>query len=457
MVKNKSVIWVCQECGAQSPKWNGKCDSCGQWNTIFEEIIPAKSAARGIGISPGIDINSKPTTIASVEMADDTRITSGSVELDRVLGGGIVHGSFVMVGGEPGIGKSTLLTQLACNVSNLHGNFLYVSGEESMKQVRLRAERLGALSDSFYVVSETDIQVIEKHINTLNPAVVVIDSIQTVYHPDISSAPGSVVQVRECAASLLRMAKINGTSIFIVGHVTKDGTLAGPRVLEHMVDTVLYLEGERHTQYRILHAMKNRFGALELGVFETRESGLIDVPNASELFLAERPVGACGSVIVSTIEGTRPMLVEVQALVGTSNFQNARRTTNGIDINRVQLLIAVLEKRLGIMLGGSDAYVKITGGIKVDEPAVDLGLAIALASSFRNAPVDANTVVIGEVGLAGEVRAVSRLDQRIKEAEKMGFTRIICPISNLKNSEIKVRLEIIGVSTLIEALEAALS
>lgn len=453
MAKKRSTIWVCQSCGSQAYKWAGNCSSCGEWNTIVEEVVKSDEPARGIGAGSGFV--AKPIAINKVDFSDTPRFSSGSMELDRVLGGGIVPGSFVLVGGDPGIGKSTLLTHLAYNVASTRGTVLYVSAEESPQQVRLRAERLGALADAFMVVAEADIQIVEDYMKSLKPAVLIVDSIQTVYKPEISSAPGSVVQVRECAAQLLRLAKTSGAAIFISGHVTKEGAIAGPRVLEHMVDTVLYFEGERHTQYRILQAVKNRFGALEIGVYEICQTGLVDIPNASELFLSERPVGASGSVVVPVMEGTRPILVEVQALVGSSNYQNARRTTNGIDVNRLQLLIAVLEKRVGLLIGGNDAFVKVTGGVKIDEPAVDLGLAVALASSFRDIPVDPYTVIIGEVGLAGEVRAVSHIEQRIKEAEKMGFKKAIVPTSAYK-SNVGKNFVLVGVSSLSEALNAAL-
>ena len=453
MAKKKNTVWVCQSCGSRTYKWAGFCSNCGEWNTIVEEVVKCDEPARGLGSGSGSTV--RPVSVNQVSFTETPRFPSGSMELDRVLGGGIVPGSFVLVGGDPGIGKSTLLTHLACRVAEAKGPVLYVSAEESPQQVRLRAERLGAMSDGFLVVAEADMQLIEEYMKSVKPIVLIIDSIQTVYKPDIPSAPGSVVQVRECAAQLLRMAKNTGTAIFIVGHVTKEGAIAGPRVLEHMVDTVLYFEGERFTQYRILHAVKNRFGALEIGVYEIGDAGLVDIPNASELFLSERPVDASGSVIVPVMEGTRPILVEVQALVGSSNYQNARRTTNGIDLNRLQLLLAVLEKRAGLLLGGSDAFVKVTGGVKIDEPAVDLGLAVALASSYRDRPVDPYTVIIGEVGLAGEVRAVSNIEQRIKESRKMGFRRAVVPVSACRNHT-DPGFSLIGVPTLTDALNTVL-
>jgi DNA repair protein RadA/Sms len=451
MTKKKKTAWICQSCGARAYKWAGYCSSCGEWNTIVEEVIKSDEPARGIGAAAGSF--SKPVAVGKVSFTETPRFSSGSVELDRVLGGGIVPGSFVLVGGDPGIGKSTLLTQLASRVADSRGSVLYISAEESPQQVRLRAERLGAVKDNFLVVSEADMEQIEAYCEEIKPEVLIVDSIQTVYKPDIPSAPGSVVQVRESAAQLLRIAKNTGTAVFIAGHVTKDGAIAGPRVLEHMVDTVLYFEGERHTQYRILQAVKNRFGALEIGVYEMDDSGLHDIPNASELFLSERPVGASGSVVVPIMEGTRPVLLEVQALVSTSLYQNARRTTNGIDVNRLQLLIAVLEKRVGLPMGSCDAFVKATGGVRIDEPAVDLGLALALASSYCDFPVDPYTVVIGEVGLAGEVRGVSQLEHRIKESQKMGFRKAVVP-ANAGRMKVNSGFELIKVSSLVEALKA---
>lgn len=451
MAKKKNTAWVCQSCGARAYKWAGLCTSCGEWNTIVEEVIRSDEPARGIGAAGGP--LAKPTAVGKVSFSETPRFSSGSIELDRVLGGGIVPGSFVLVGGDPGIGKSTLLTHLASRVAESRGTVLYVSAEESPQQVRIRAERLGAMAEGFMVVSEANMQQIDAYSQEIKPQVLIIDSIQTVYKPDIPSAPGSVVQVRECAAQFLRIAKNTGTAVFIAGHVTKDGAIAGPRVLEHMVDTVLYFEGERYTHYRILQAVKNRFGALEIGVYEMDDGGLHDIPNASELFLSERPVGASGSVVVPTMEGTRPVLLEVQALVGSTAYQNARRTANGIDVNRMQLLIAVLEKRVGLPMGGSDAFVKATGGVKIDEPAVDLGLAMALASSYCDCPVDPHTVVIGEVGLAGEVRGVSQLEHRIRESQKMGFRRAVIP-ANSGRIKVDKGFELVSVKTLAEALQS---
>lgn len=453
MAKAK-LLFVCQDCGHESPKWLGKCPGCGNWNTMVEELQAPAPAGRP-GISPGLSTGEKPVPISKVDAEDAPRFPTGSGELDRVLGGGIVPGSFVLVGGDPGIGKSTILLQLAARVAAGYGPVLYVSGEESARQVRLRADRLETLSDRLFVLSETNLDLIEQHTLQLQPAMLIVDSIQTVYKPELPSAPGSVTQVREGAAQLLRLAKTRGIAIFIVGHVTKEGALAGPRVLEHIVDTVLYFEGERHGNVRVLRAVKNRFGSTnEIGLFEMRDSGLVEVADASKLFLAERPSDVSGSIVVPTVEGTRPLLVEVQALVSSTMFGMPRRTADGIDLKRVQLVIAVLEKRVGLLLGNHDAYVKMAGGLSVDEPAVDLGLAVALASSFRDAITSATTVVFGEVGLAGEVRTVSQVEQRLREAEKMGFKRAVLPRGNLKGLSISTPLQLTGVDTVMEALGA---
>lgn len=418
---------------------------------------PVAAAPRGRpGISPGLSGGDKPVPIATVQTDDAPRFLSGSGELDRVLGSGVMPGSVVLVVGDPGVGKSSITLQVCAHVAARQGPVLYVTGEESVRQVRLRADRLGALQAQLFVLSETNLDLIEQHALQLKPSLLVVDSIQTVYNQAIPSAPGSVSQVREGAAQLLRLAKTHGIAVFIVGHVTKDGSLAGPRVLEHIVDTVLYFEGERNAQYRVLRAVKNRFGSTnEIGLFEMREVGLVDVPDASSLFLSERPRDVAGSVVVPAVEGTRPLLVEVQALVSGTTFGTPRRTADGVDLKRLQLVIAVLEKRVGLLLGNQDAYVKVAGGLNVDEPAVDLGLAVALASSFRDTVNDALTVVFGEVGLAGEVRAVSQVEQRLREAEKMGFRRAVLPQTNLKNLAFKSGLELHGVETVMEALGAA--
>jgi len=458
MAKGKATLFFCQECGHESPRWMGKCPGCGAWNSLVEEPVVRATPAARAGISPGLSAGDKPVSIAHVEVEDAPRFPTGSGELDRVLGGGVVPGSFVLVGGDPGIGKSTILLQLAARVAAEHGTVLYISGEESARQLRLRADRLGTLNDRLLVLAETNLDAIEQHTLAVRPVMLIVDSIQTVFKPDLPSAPGSVTQVREGAAHLLRIAKAHGIAVFIVGHVTKEGSLAGPRVLEHIVDTVLYFEGERHAQFRVLRAVKNRFGSTnEIGLFEMRDAGLFEVDNASQLFLAERPLGVSGSVVVPSLEGTRPLLVEVQALVSASTFVSPRRTADGIDLNRVQLIIAVLEKRVGLLLGNHDAYVKVAGGVRIAEPAVDMGLAVALASSFRDQAPDRRTVVIGEVGLAGEVRAVSRVEQRIREAEKMGFTRVVLPQANLRTLTSKSSIELVGVETVMEGLEAALN
>ncbi len=458
MAKGKATLFFCQECGHESPRWMGKCPGCGAWNSLVEEPVVRATPAVRAGISPGLSAGDKPVSIADVEVEDAPRFPTGSSELDRVLGGGIVPGSFVLVGGDPGIGKSTILLQLAARVAADHGTVLYISGEESARQLRLRADRLGTLQERLLVMAETNLDAIEQHALSVRPVMLIVDSIQTVFKPELPSAPGSVSQVREGAAQLLRIAKAHGIAVFIVGHVTKEGSLAGPRVLEHIVDTVLYFEGERHAQFRVLRAVKNRFGSTnEIGLFEMRDAGLMEVDNASQLFLSERPLGVSGSVVVPSLEGTRPLLVEVQALVSATTFVSPRRTADGIDLNRVQLIIAVLEKRVGLLLGNHDAYVKVAGGVRIAEPAVDMGLAVALASSFRDQAPDRWTVVIGEVGLAGEVRAVSRIEQRIREAEKMGFKRVVMPQANLRTLTIKSTVELVGVETVMEGLEAALN
>lgn len=456
-VAKRKVAYLCQECGYDTPKWLGKCPGCGAWNTMVEEPVAPAASGRG-GVALGLGSAGKPQPIAAVETQDAPRFGTGSGELDRVLGGGLLPGAVILVVGDPGIGKSSITLQVCAHIARTEGTVLYVTGEESARQVRLRADRLGAVTDNLYILAETRLDVIAEHVLALQPRFLVVDSIQTVYKQDVASAPGSVSQVRESAAELLRLAKTQGVALALVGHVTKDGTLAGPRVLEHIVDTVLYFEGDRHAQYRILRAVKNRFGSTnEIGLFEMRGSGLADVPDASKLFLAERPVDVPGSVVVPAVEGTRPVLVEVQALVSQSPFVPPRRTADGVDQRRVQLLLAVLEKRVGLMLGSCDVYVKVAGGLSVDEPAVDLGFAVALASSFRDRPTDPGTVVFGEVGLAGEVRAVSQAEQRIREAEKLGFAQVVLPQGNLRGLDLKTKIKLIGVETVTAALAAAMS
>jgi len=418
---------------------------------MTEELNTAK-------ITGGLAIPSfKPLPVTAVSDLADRRIRTGINELDRVLGGGIVPGSLILIGGDPGIGKSTMALQAASSVSEKDGICLYVTGEESAQQMRMRASRLGAVKDSLYVVTETSLGHIKTHVESLAPRMLVIDSIQTVFTEDISSAPGSVAQVRECTSFLMRLAKALNIPVIIVGHVTKEGYLAGPRVLEHMVDAVLYFEGERHHSFRILRAVKNRFGSTnEIGVFEMGERGLSEVANPSEMFLAERPTGVSGSVVVAGIEGTRPVLAEVQALVCTSSFGNSRRMTSGIDYNRLNLIMAVLEKRVGVHLGNQDAYVNAAGGVRLDEPAVDLGVAVALASSFRDVPADPSTVVFGEIGLTGEVRGVSQVAKRIHEGKKLGFRTFVIPSANVGQCRGIAEVKVIGVEKVNEAFEAAL-
>ena len=406
------------------------------------------------GISSG---TSTPQSITSVEREVEPRIDTQMTELNRVLGGGMVPGSLVLVGGDPGIGKSTLLLQFSAQLARTGYKVLYISGEESIKQTKLRADRLNVLSDLLYVLAETDLDYIEKAIKEINPTMVIIDSIQTVYQQEVMSAPGSVSQVRECTAAFMKIAKTNGIAIFIVGHVTKQGSIAGPKLLEHMVDSVLYFEGERHHTYRILRAVKNRFGSTnEIGIFEMKETGLEEVKNPSEIFLEERTEGAAGSTVVASMEGTRPVLVEIQALVSPTSFGNPRRMANGIDHNKVSLLMAVLEKRVGLLLQNQDAYLNVAGGVRLDEPAIDLAVAISIASSFRNQPTNPTDIVIGEIGLTGEIRRVSRIDQRVNEAAKLGFKRVIIPEKNIGGWTIPKGIEVIGVSKLEAALDVLL-
>lgn len=451
MVKRKTM-YVCQDCGYDAPKWLGKCPGCGQWNTMIEEVIVPDSQK---GLSLGLSISTKPERITQVKVEDLPRFTTGSNELDRVLGGGIIPGSMVLIVGDPGVGKSSLTLKTCANVAHKGSSVLYVTGEESARQVRMRADRLSAVEDNLLVLSETNLDLIDKQIGIIKPQLLVIDSIQTVFKPEVQSAPGSVSQVRECAVELLRIAKLNGIAILVVGHVTKDGTLAGPRVLEHVVDTVLYFEGERNAQFRVLRAVKNRFGSTnELGLFEMRGIGLVDVPDASKLFLSDLPADVSGSVVVPTVEGTRPLLVEVQALVAQTPYMPPRRTSDYVDIKRIQLLLAVLEKRVGMPIGSCDIYVKVAGGIKIDEPSLDLGLSVALASSFRNASIPAHTIVFGEVGLAGEVRAVSQAEVRVREALKMGFRFIVMPKKNLDGLQgLQLPIKMYGVEHVREALD----
>ena len=454
----KKTKFCCQACGYETPKWMGKCPGCNEWNTMVEEIeITKPSRHQSFVTSASPTGSNKPQVITSIQSVSEPRINTNYKEMDRVLGGGIVPGSLVLIGGDPGIGKSTLLLQISAQLANANYKVLYISGEESARQTKLRADRLRILSDSLFVLSETDLAFIEKAIDELNPTFVVIDSIQTVYHPEVQSAPGSVSQVRECTSHFMRIAKTKGVAIFLVGHVTKEGSIAGPRLLEHMVDAVLYFEGERHHTYRILRAVKNRFGSTnEMGIFEMKEEGLKEVLNPSEIFLEERAEGAAGSIVVASMEGTRPVLVEIQALIAPTSFGNPRRMATGIDHNRVSLIMAVLEKRVGLLLGAYDAYLKVAGGIKLDEPAIDLGVAVSIASSFRDQPSNPTDVVFGEVGLTGEIRRVSRVEQRVQEAAKLGFKRVILPDKNIGGWTVPKGIQVIGVSTVAEALQYTL-
>lgn len=449
-MKKIKTAFFCQNCGHQSLKWLGKCPSCEEWNRFAEEEIRAIDPAG----PAGIEFNEAPLPIDEIVADEKERVTTGIAEMDRVLGGGIVNGSVTLVGGDPGIGKSTLLLQVVHNLAEKNLKILYISGEESAKQIKLRGARLGASSKNLFVLVEINLDNIVKHIKEISPKVVVIDSIQTMYSPVLTSAPGSVGQVRESSARLILLAKKTGIPVFLVGHVTKDGSIAGPKVLEHMVDTVLYFEGDSSHAYRIIRAMKNRFGPTnEIGVFEMRSNGLIEVANPSAFFLTERPEGAPGSVVVPSIEGTRPILIEIQSLVNPTNFGMPRRTTIGVDHNRVALLAAVMDKMCGFRLSGHDIFINVAGGMKVDEPAVDLGIVASMASSFLGKPIDKGTVVFGEVGLAGEVRGTSQMDVRIKEAARMGFVRCIMPQTSSLNVSAERKMECFRVNSLKKLLE----
>lgn len=454
MAKKLTNVFYCQECGHESSKWMGQCPGCRAWNTFVEE--PARSsretakAARGIAAAAGSEV----VSLSAVSLREDEKIETNIKELDRVLGGGIVPGSLTLVGGDPGIGKSTLLLQVCRQLSDQRRSILYISGEESLKQIKIRAQRIGDFSDSLQLMCETNLDVIEEVIQRLRPEVVIIDSIQTMYREEVSAAPGSVSQVRESTSVLLRLAKGLTVSVFIVGHVTKEGTVAGPRVLEHMVDTVLYFEGDRHASYRILRGVKNRFGSTnEIGVFEMQEEGLVEVANPSEYMLNGRPEGANGSVVSCSMEGTRPILLEIQALVCRSNFGLPRRQAAGCDYNRVNLLMAVLEKRVGIQMSDCDAYVNLAGGIRITEPAIDLGIAMAIVSSFKNRPIADDMIVFGEIGLSGEVRSVSQAEQRVAEAKKLGFHTCVMPRASAEKIKAMEGIRIIGVRSVQEAID----
>lgn len=450
MAKAKKTIFFCQNCGHEESKWLGQCPACREWNTFVEEkITPVKGAAAGKSVREG-----EVVTLSSVRTDGEERIKTDIQELDRVLGGGIVPGSLVLVGGDPGIGKSTLLLQVCQKLSGKKESVLYISGEESLKQIKLRADRMGKFSEDLLLLCETNLETIRQTIERQKPHLAIIDSIQTMYSEEIGSAPGSVSQVREATNTFMQLAKGLGISIFIVGHVTKEGTVAGPRVLEHMVDTVLYFEGDRHASYRILRGVKNRFGSTnEIGVFEMRQTGLEEVANPSEFMLSGKPENASGSVVACSMEGTRPILMEIQALVCASNFGFPRRTAAGTDYNRVNLLMAVLEKRMGLPLSNYDAYVNIAGGIRMNEPAVDLGIVMAIFSSYKNRPVPEDMIVFGEVGLSGEVRAVSMPEQRVSEAKKLGFKTCVIPSVSenaVKNIE---GIRVMGVRSVSEAIQ----
>ncbi len=451
MAKDKTYF-SCQSCGSQSPKWLGKCPDCNSWNTFVEEreIKPTNVLETRTFHDTGV----APQPITKLSSTKSKRISTKISELDRVLGGGLVEGSLILVGGDPGIGKSTIVLQAFQSLAAQKIPVLYVSGEESLEQTKLRAERLGACSENLFLLSETLLEKVIKDTQALKPKVLVIDSVQTLYTGELESAPGSISQVREVVARLMYLAKREGITTFIIGHVTKEGSLAGPRVLEHMVDTVLYFEGDGGKSYRILRAVKNRFGSTnEIGVFEMTEEGLIGVENPSELFLSERPLHAPGSVVVSSVEGTRPLLVELQSLVSPTILALPRRTTIGVDHNRVSILVAVLEKRADLALYSHDVYVNVAGGLKIQEPAVDLGIVASVASSFLNKSIDPQSLFLGEVGLTGEVRAVGHIEIRIKEAERLGFKRCYLPKSNLKKLKLKTDLDLIGIISVDELRE----
>ena len=453
MAKAKKTAFFCQNCGYESAKWMGQCPACREWNTFVEEPTAAKTPAGTQGIGNHSAAGRKPVHLTEISTGKEERIPTGIGELDRVLGGGIVPGSLTLVGGDPGIGKSTLLLQVCRMLSTAGHQVLYISGEESLRQIKLRAVRIGEFNENLSLLCETNLSDIEAVVLKNRPQVVIIDSIQTMFQEEISSAPGSVSQVREATGVLMRLAKEQNIAIFIVGHVTKEGTVAGPRVLEHMVDTVLYFEGDRHASYRILRGVKNRFGSTdEIGVFEMRREGLCEVENPSEFMLSGKPENASGSVVACAMEGTRPMLMEIQALICRSNFGMPRRTAAGLDYNRVNLLMAVLEKRMGLPLSNYDAYVNIAGGIRMNEPAADLGIVMAIASSYKNKPIAEDTIVFGEVGLSGEVRAVTMPEQRVAEAKKLGFKTCIVPAVALKSIGKVDGIEVIGVNSVNQAM-----
>ena len=454
IIAKKKTTFVCQNCEYHSPKYLGRCPNCGSWSSFVEEVEAAEVKHARVSLTGE---KTRPMKLAEVTSIDVNRTKTEMDEFNRVLGGGVVPGSLVLIGGDPGIGKSTLLLQVSTQLSH-QGTVLYVSGEESAEQIKLRAERLGDIDSEFYLYAETNMQNIRTEIEKIKPDFLIIDSIQTVMSPEISSVQGSVSQVREVTAELMQLAKTNNIATFIVGHMTKEGTLAGPRTLEHMVDTVLYFEGERQHTFRILRAVKNRFGSTnEIGIFEMQSGGLVEVVNPSEVFLEERLDGATGSSIVVTMEGTRPILAEVQALVTPTMFGNAKRTTTGLDFNRASLIMAVLEKRAGLLLQNQDAYLKSAGGVKLDEPAIDLAVAVAIASSYKDLPTNPQECFIGEIGLTGEIRRVNRIEQRINEAAKLGFTKVYAPKNSLNGLKVPDNIQVIGVTTIGEVLKKVFS
>ncbi len=456
MAKQPATIYVCSNCGSQSRKWVGKCPDCGEWNTLTEERFRPSAQAQGKSTSSSLRNlrETKPVAFRSIESQDDRRTSSGIEEFDRVLGGGIVEGSLVLIGGAPGIGKSTLVIQMANKLSEQDLKVLYISGEESEKQIKMRGERLGIDAENLFLLPETNLESIMDEIFRLKPNAIIVDSIQTVFSEKIESAPGSVSQVREVAGQFMLFAKGEGIPVFLIGHVTKEGSIAGPKALEHIVDTVLYFEGERHHNHRIIRAAKNRFGAAnEIGIFEMTSNGLIAVKNPSEIFLQERPENVAGSAVTICMEGTRPLLVEVQALVTGTKYGTGRRMTQGFDQNRTALLIAVLEKRLGLQMMSEDVFVNVAGGLEIDEPAADLGVIAAIASSYRNRTIPPDTAVFGEVGLTGEVRGALQAQTRAREAQALGFKKLILPISNKTGLEKLLGMRVVGVKSVEEALD----
>lgn len=450
----KKATYVCQECGYQSPKYLGRCPNCSAWSSFIEEAEVKEVKNARVSLTGE---KSRPVKLKDVDNINYARTKTDMEEFNRVLGGGVVPGSLILIGGDPGIGKSTLLLQVSTQLAN-KGTVLYVSGEESAEQIKLRSERLGDIDNEFYLYAETNMQSIRSEIEKIAPDFLIIDSIQTIMSPEIQGVQGSVSQVREVTAELMQLAKTNNIATFIVGHVTKEGTIAGPRMLEHMVDTVLYFEGERHHTFRILRAVKNRFGSTnEIGIFEMQSGGLVEVLNPSQVFLEERLDGATGSAIVVTMEGSRPILAEVQSLVTPTVFGNARRTTTGLDFNRISLIMAVLEKRCGLLLQNQDAYLKSAGGVKLDEPAIDLAVAVAIASSYKEMPTNPQEAFLGEIGLTGEIRRVTRMEQRINEAAKLGFTKIYAPKNALHGIDIPKGIQVVGVTTVGEVLKAVFS